>query len=117
MADFTVYLLRDVVQHPDQAIEGAPSRHDVVDGGASLGALFIQKRPPKTPKWARLFYAYISPADLGKVQSTGALYIVQAAGRFFAVAFGHGRHLLKPGITEERFGLLVVLNAARANEL
>ena len=82
-----------------------------------LGTLFVQPRPPKNPKWTRLFHGYVSLSDLGMVQSTGALYVVQAASRFFALAFGLGRHMLKPGIAEDRFGLLVVLNAARATEL
>lgn len=112
-----MYLLRDVVQQPDDAIEGVPSRYDVGDNTGTLGTLFVQPRPPKNPKWTALFDGYIPLADLGMVQSTGALYLVEASNRFFALAFGHGRHLLKPGIVEERFGLLVVLNSVRAKEL
>ncbi len=117
MADFTAYLLRDVVQTPEDAIEGLPQSHEIADGATRLGTLFVQPRPPQSPKWTTFFHGYVSLDDLGMVQSTGALYVVQAAGRFFALAFGQGRYLLKPGIAEERFGLLVVLNSARATEL
>lgn len=117
MADFTVYLLRDVVQKPEDAIEGSPASHEIIDGATPLGTLFVQPRPPKNPKWTKFFDGYVSLSELGMVQSTGALYVVRCAGRFFALAFGLGRHLLKPGIAEERFGLLVVLNSARATEL
>ena len=116
MSDFTVYLLRDIVQQPGDAIDGTPAVHAVFDGAARLGTLFVQKRAPSHPKWTRLFDGYVPLADLGLVQSTGALYVLEASGRHFAVAFGQGRHLLKPGITEDRFGLLVVLNSVRAKE-
>lgn len=117
MADFTVYLLRDVVQQPADAIDGAPAVHEIFDGATRLGTLFVQRRPPSHPKWTRLFDGHVPLAQLGLVQSTGALYVLEASGRHFAIAFGQGRHLLKPGITEDRFGLLVVLNSARVKEL
>lgn len=117
MADFTVYLLREVVQKQDDAIEGMPERHEIADGTTPLGTLFVQTRPPKSPKWTKLFDGYVPMAELGMVQSTGALYIIETSNRFFALAFGQGRHLLKPGIAEDRFGLLVVLNSVRAKEL
>jgi uncharacterized protein (TIGR04141 family) len=37
--------------------------------------------------------------------------------RIFAVVFGHGRHLLNDGVTEERFGLKVVLNSVDPKSL
>lgn len=46
-----------------------------------------------------------------------AAYITRVGGRLFAIAFGQGRHLLKEGSYEERFGLRVTLNSVDPKSL
>lgn len=117
MSDFTFYLLREDIATPAGALEQPAEAIDVSDGSRKFGTLYVKRNPAHVPKWANFFAPIVDPSDLGLVQSTGALFIVEEAGRLFALAFGHGRHLLKPGVTEERFGLLVVLNLIESNEL
>jgi uncharacterized protein (TIGR04141 family) len=64
-----------------------------------------------------LFDGLANTSDFGNVQSSSALYITEASGRLFAVSFGHGRHILKTGAYEDRFGLLVVINSLNSDEL
>lgn len=60
--------------------------------------------------------------NLGIITSSanGVLLVPVADGnatRTFAVIFGHGRHLLRDGVLEERFGLKVVLNSVDPDSL
>lgn len=117
MSDFTFYLLRDDVSTPADALEHPGNGIDVSDGSTKFGTLYVKPSPAHVPKWASFFAPIVPSSVFGMVQSTSAVFIVEEAGRQFALAFGQGRHLLKPGVTEERFGLLVVLNLIESNEL
>ena len=46
-----------------------------------------------------------------------AAFVMRAGGRFFVIVFGQGRHLIKPGTCEERFGLRVTLNSVDPKSL
>lgn len=117
MPNFTIYLLRENFPTPASAVEGILSEHVVEKDGIQIGTLFVQNILPKPPAWVKLFSGLTDTTDFNKVQSTSALYITQAAGRLFAVAFGHGRHIMKSGAYEDRFGLLVVINSLKSDEL
>jgi uncharacterized protein (TIGR04141 family) len=49
--------------------------------------------------------------------STGAVLLITANGRVFAVTFGFGHLMLQSGVADERFGLKVTLNAVDHNQL
>lgn len=77
-----------------------------------IGTLFYKQSNSHQPQWLELFQR--DGYDLEGVYSASAsaLLLVKAENRHFAIAFGHGgRHMLLPGVYEERFGLLVTLNA------
>src|SRR5690606_16200492 len=107
----TIYLLRESVKSPEDAVVSAVDRHVIANGSSVYGVLFTKQNPPKPPKWANLFEDFVEAHKLGLVQSTSAVFIVETEGRLFAVTFGHGRFILKPEAFEERFGLLVTLNS------
>lgn len=113
----TIYLLRESVGTPDDAVVVGVDKHVIADGKSEYGVLFTKKNPPKPPKWSRLFSDYVDIRKLGSVQSTSAAFIVKVDGRLFAVTFGQGRFILKAEAFEERFGLLVTLNSVPADAL
>ncbi len=117
MPNLTIYLLREDFPTPASAIEGVVSEHSVELDGVQLGTLFVQNILPRPPTWVKLFEGLTDTSDFNKVQSTSALYITSAGGRLFAIAFGHGRHIMKSGAYEDRFGLLVVINSLKSDEL
>jgi uncharacterized protein (TIGR04141 family) len=86
-------------------------------GARKLGDLYVQQPRSRIPGWADLFDGYMDVADLGRVSSAAAVFIVKVQGRMFAIVFGHGRFLLQAGMWEERFGLRVVLNSIDENSL
>ena len=49
--------------------------------------------------------------------SSKATLLAKVNGRTFAITFGYGRTLLKPGVWEERFGLKVALNVIDSDKL
>lgn len=117
MPNLTIYLLRDGVKTPGDAVVQGAAHHSIVDGPKHLGDLYVAPRSSKSPKWAPLFSHYVALSQLGRVQSTGALFITKVDGRLFALTFGQGRFILDQEAIEERFGLLVTLNSLEANAL
>lgn len=116
MSNLTIYLLREEYTTPQSAIDGIANEFQITNGDEELGTLYVKDMPAKPPRWVDLFSPYT--LDLSAlVRSAAALYITAAGGRLFAIAFGHGRHLLKPGAYEDRFGLLVVINALKNDQL
>jgi len=114
LQSLTIYLLREEVREPAQALR-AMDRLTHLDAGD--GTLYIQTRRPMPPRWGRFFTGYIDLAQLGRVSTTSAVFLVAVRGRLFALTFGQGRHLLVPGCWEERFGLKVSLNCIEENHL
>lgn len=82
--------------------------------------LYTNDSHSNSPKWINNFFHF----SLENVFSASAqaLYLTQIKidndeTRFFAISFGIGHFLLKPGVIEERFGLKVVLNTIDSNRL
>lgn len=90
----------------------------VTVNGQRLGDLYIKSTTDKTPLWLSLFEGAISvgPVDLHNA-SAAAVLILKVDGRTFALAFGYGRSLLKPGAWEEDFGLRVTLNVVDPSKI
>lgn len=117
MATFTLYLLRDTIKSPSDAVVQGAANHVIADGASVYGHLFVKQTPARPPKWSALFEDFIDKRKLGSVQSSAAVFIVPVDGRLFALTFGHGRFILHPDSYEERFGLLVTLNSVNSDAL
>jgi len=82
------------------------------------GRFLVKKSYPKIPSWV----GFISPAiedEMNKIttQTSGAVLLVKARNRFFAITFGYGRSLLLPDCFERNFGLKVVLNTVDPEQI
>jgi uncharacterized protein (TIGR04141 family) len=79
------------------------------------GHVFVKDPPNEnTPDWVDFVSAGIesdfSPERLSN-KSVSSLLVVSAGPRQFALAFGHGRHMLNHEYVEPRFGIKVCLNS------
>lgn len=114
----TVFLLKDGLSCPDEVLDGVDSliHHPVAVSGTAIGDLYIRPQKDTPPRWTRLFDGFIDLHNLRSMSTAGAL-LIPADNRYFAVTFGYGRHLLRPGTWEERFGLRATLNCLRPNSI
>ncbi|MBU4563113.1 MAG: TIGR04141 family sporadically distributed protein [Desulfarculus sp.] len=111
--NLTILLLKEIYDTPKDYLDsdGRPPGEVIVDEGDEIGTIFIKRPQAKRPAWASFFEEVFDIKKFGNTKHILAVFIVRAADRFFALTFGHGRHLLKPGCYEERFGLKTVLNS------
>jgi uncharacterized protein (TIGR04141 family) len=108
----SVYLIKPAFQQSADILEC--SEFPVPING--IGEFFFEQSHPHPPSWVSDFFGSTltgGPRILSS-SSRGVLLVPIQSGnatQYFAVSFGVGRHLLKEGVFEERFGLKVVLNS------
>lgn len=96
------------------------NKYNISESGVE-GTLYVRNPIKKTsPEWLD----FIQPAldeDVNtnnwKNQSVSALLVIEMESRQFAIAFGHGRHLLESRVIEDRFGIKVVLNSVLPDKI
>lgn len=115
----TIYLMKEDFSDPEAVI---PARsgidiYTLESDSRHIGDLYVQRRRPQSPRWAKFFRGYLDPAQLGQVTSAAAVLLMKARDRLFAITFGQGRHLLDSDAWEERFGLRVALNCIGENNV
>lgn len=86
---------------------------DCPEGLPAYSSLFVLDAPSRQPWWRAYFGIQ---RDLPQA-SKGALVILPAAGRVFALTFGHVAHNLKEDSYEYDFGLRVTLNCVDPKKL
>jgi uncharacterized protein (TIGR04141 family) len=79
--------------------------------GDVVGSLYIKPTLDRTPAWLSLFEGALGQVVNVHNASSAAIWTVQAGERAYALSFGYGKSLLRPGTWEEDFGLRVTLNA------
>ena len=109
----SIYLLKPSVRSAQGAVETPEDLASFpVPIGRTTGRLFVKPSHVRPPAWASFFDGAVDFRSVSlKSASTSALLVLRVKGRFFAVAFGYGRHLLEPGSWDANFGLRVTLNA------
>lgn len=117
--DLNIYLLKESIKDHRQAINNISKlKEETIDmGGKPLGVLYVKRSYANKPRWANFFSGHLDASVFGKNTSTGALFIVQAEGRYFALSFGQGRHSLDTQYVETNFGLMVALNCVDQSSL
>lgn len=113
-----VYLIKSEYHVPDEIIESSQDGVEI----NGIGTFFFEDSGISTPSWVKDFF-------LGTLEEGIKLLAASARGVLLvpithegktiqmAVSFGLGRHLLRSGVIEERFGLKVVLNSVHAASL
>jgi uncharacterized protein (TIGR04141 family) len=108
-----VFLLKHDIR-PDVALMSAAglSHMRLQVSERTRGDLYVKPSPQRIPYWWSLFEPSLGPvpADVRNSSSAAVLFLV-ASERLFALTFGYGRTLLRPGTWEEDFGLRATLNA------
>lgn len=75
------------------------------------------------PSWIKKFFgnSFNNTSENDKLKiftaSSKAVFLATVEERIFAITFGYGHTLLKPGVWEERFGLKVALNILDSENL
>lgn len=109
---FTIALIKADKIDPDDIIAGNyAAEHAVQIGGVDIGQLFVRQAFQAPPKWSQVFDGILNTEIFGLSSAPGAVLLVEAAGRKFAVMFGLGWALLSQEAIEEQFGLRVTLNS------
>jgi uncharacterized protein (TIGR04141 family) len=112
---WNIFLLKEEVTVPEDALK-EPNNPELRKGGIKdsiglEGLVAVQQKPSARKTWID-FLSGLSEIPIAVVeqQSLYALLIVKAKKRYFAFAFGQGRHLLDMNKVVEDFGLKFVLN-------
>lgn len=122
MADKTnklnICLVKSEFSDFDQIVEASTTSIQIDD----VGMFFVEESFPHKPGWVTDFFGATIDGQFKilTASSKGVLLTsVNVAGnnRIFAITFGHGRHLLREGVVEDRFGLKVVLNTVVPDSL
>jgi len=113
-----IYLIKEDFSAPQEIVKPGYKEHAI--GG--VGTLFLHESHAKPPTWLKDFF--LNELDgLFVIFSAGAKAVLlvkipwNGTNRTFVIAFGYGRLILRDGVTEERFGLKVVLNSVDPKSL
>jgi len=112
------YLIKPQYTAPSDIIESTQDGVEVKD----VGTFYFEESSVGTPSWVKEFFggSLASGLKLLAASARGVLLVpVTHKNKTvnFIVSFGLGRHLLKPGVIEDRFGLKVVLNSVNPESL
>ncbi|MCW3033306.1 MAG: hypothetical protein JWM60_1651 [Solirubrobacterales bacterium] len=115
----TVYLLKDTVTAATDALRVEPNeyREHAVRAGRTTATLYVAQVDDREPPWVRLLAPVTEPPVAERTRTSSAVLLLRTSRRWFAIAFGQGRHLLDPAAYVRRFGLRVALNAADPAQL
>lgn len=101
-----IYLIKDDVGE-DSILD---DEYDFKDVG--IGRLYYKRSNSHPPGWMELFQRHGYSLENVFSASASALLLVKSDNRHYALTFGQGgRHMLLPGVFEERFGLITTLNS------
>ena len=108
----TIYMIKPKYRLLEDIIEAGTKPLQISD----MGQFIFEVSHPEPPSWITHFFGDSLGRGLGILNSSAkAIFLVPVRERnktvHFALSFGQGRHLLKEGVVEERFGLRVVLNS------
>jgi uncharacterized protein (TIGR04141 family) len=115
----SIYLLKPTIKSARAALKSEHNelREHAVSAGETTGTLFVEEGQEGPPDWVRFLSGVTEPELTDRTRSIKALLMLEAAGRWFAITFGHARHLLKPDSYERDFGLLCALNGVNPERL
>lgn len=108
----SVYLIKKDLLTPEDILSKKDGEKEI----PGIGMFYRLQTRGKQPSWLNLFNG--SGIDPLYSSSVSALLLMKVENRFLALTFGPGgRHFLKKGVTEERFGLITTLNSVEVESL
>jgi uncharacterized protein (TIGR04141 family) len=113
-----VYLIKPQYIKAEDIIDSTQEGIAIPD----VGTFYFEESGIGTPSWLADFFGATLDQDL-KILAASARGVLlvpithENAVVHFVVSFGLGRHLIKPGVIEDRFGLRVVLNSVDPKSL
>jgi uncharacterized protein (TIGR04141 family) len=115
----SIHLMKEQYLDFEDVVKPDVSDYPVTIEGQVVGHLYVKASPAYSPSWLSLFRDNVEglPTDALKNRNVSAALLVKRNDRIFALTFGYGRSLLKPGAWEERFGLIVVLNTIDSDKV
>jgi uncharacterized protein (TIGR04141 family) len=114
----TIYLVKQGISNIVDMVKSHEEPQEV----EGVGQFVFEESRQKRPVWATNFFGSTLDDNQNIFSSIAKGVFILPINtidgvRYFAIAFGFGRFLLKDGIVEERFGLKVTLNSVAANSL
>jgi uncharacterized protein (TIGR04141 family) len=113
-----IYLIKSQYAKPDEIVESSQDSIEV----DPVGRFYFEDSGLSKPAWVKDFFGstLLNNVKLFSASARGVLLVPlehKGIPVNFAVSFGLGRHLLRPGVIEDRFGLKVVLNSVNPESL
>lgn len=116
--NINVYLIKDGLKVGDalKETDGLAS-YRMRRGSGVVGEFFLKPPSRRQVRWYRDVAEIVDALPTPETESAAGCLFVEAAGRLFALTFGHGWSMLEPGSFEVGFGLRVTLNAVDPSSL
>lgn len=108
----SIFLLKEGFD-ASNSLDVQPMVPDEAEGLPQGASIFVFEGPPTTPEWA----TYVKLKREVTRSSLSAIAFIPAAGRVFAVSFGHAYHKLAEESYEHDFGLYAMLNGVDPKKL
>ncbi len=114
----SIYMIKPQFQRLEEIVNTTSDPVEI----EGVGHFFYERSAPRAPAWLRSFFGSTLDSIDGILSSSakGVLVVPVRDGDgtvHSALPFGVGRHLLRDDVTEERFGLKVVLNSVDPESL
>ena len=114
----TIYLIKPRYATPDEILDSAGEGVAI----PNVGTFYFEDSIVYPPSWVTDFFGSTLHGDINLLSASARgvfLVSIERGGRtvHFVISFGLGRHLLKSGVIEDRFGLKVVLNSVDPKSL
>lgn len=120
LEQLSIYLLKPSILDPSDAIRDDADFTEVeLPADVPEGSVLLARSTaPRAPHWARYFPPETRLELQGlRTASAGAVLLIPAAGRWFALCFGTGWHLLRKDAFVRSFGMRTALSVVKPDTL
>ncbi|MBI2270272.1 MAG: TIGR04141 family sporadically distributed protein [Bacteroidetes bacterium] len=114
----SIYLIKEGFDTPDKILKSISPQKEI----SGIGTFYYASSPTREPDWVKKFFANSlgDTSHLKTAAAKGVLLVqinIDTTTVRFAFCFGTGRHMLKDGVIDERFGLRTTLNTIKPNNI
>lgn len=115
----SIYLLKPEISKKEEIFESPAEIHEFQNYGDGSVAYYVPSSVHK-PSWLESFFHKRNISDLLQANSRVVLIkrlTIDDEERNFALTFGYARSLFKEDVLEEQFGLKIVLNSIKTDQI